>query len=374
MATKEQNDFRDLRVEYNNKLGDVLNRLFREKEISHQRICNVFARKYNINLNSGAVSKWFSNGKDNIPAIVLKEACDLLGISLCELFNYVDQDAGKQSQVISARNSDKTMYIPIPLSDALIVSPDNLAFRGYLGKYYTYFTPTHSSDSDVLKGTLTFTGSENMTLAHFELETSQKKEDGSPVYKTYDGVLICSKAVSTCYCILSSVEIGEMGFIMFRHFQLNNQEMECRVATAMTTSAGSDDRNPVVHRMLLSKEELHDEDVLGVMPLLLLNSAEITISKESWDEIADSNTEFSEASKLLRIGYELKELHCYQIRENTIRTIFKDSPQLENMSSIPFIVAARSKSISYRYNKVSRKSDTTVRDFLRKRGYFQKKK
>lgn len=367
MTTKEETDFRDLRVHYNTKLSQVLNQLFHDKGISHQRICNIFTDKYHIELNSGAVSKWFSNGKDNIPPLVLKEACNLLGISVGELFDYVDHGLP-----ISEKDESSTAETPIPIAstDALITSPDDAAFRGYLGTYYTYFTPTSSSDRGILNGRLTFAKSGKTVHAHFELETSQKGEDNSPVIKVYDGALICSKAVSSCYCILSSAEIGEMSFIMFRHFQLNNQDMECRVAIAMTTSAGSDDRNPVIHRMLLSREPINNEDIMDMISLLSLNSAEITISQENWTEVTSNNNEFQKAADLLRIGYELKEVSCYQIRENTIRHIFKDAPQLEDVSSIPFIVALRSKSISYRYNKVSRKVDTTVRDFLKKRGYF----
>lgn len=280
-------------------------------------------------------------------------------------------DSSQSVEAISPPN----MTILTPRSDSLITNPHNRAFHAYLGTYYTYFTPTHSDSSKILKGKLTFSSEGATVHAHFELHTNQLDKDNKPIINTYDGMLVCSTAVDCCYCILSSALIGEMSFIMFRHIKLNHQKLKCRMATVLTASAGSEDRNPTIHRMFLSREDIRDEDLAILLPFLFLTSSEITISQKKWEEFARNSDVYSNVMSKFRVGdeHELKPVSVYQLRENTIRSTFRDATQSHEASATPFIAAIRSKAIAYRYNKVSKKVDKSLFDFLKERGYFKGK-
>lgn len=68
---------------------------------------------------------------------------------------------------------------------------------------------------------------------------------------------------------------NEECFLMFRHFHLNRNQLECRVAEVLTAAAGGEDKYPTAHRMLISSQEIADEDIERLLPLLHLTNSKI---------------------------------------------------------------------------------------------------
>lgn len=286
----------------------------------------------------------------------------------------VPSEIPNSSSTVTEENDEQgdtdKLIIEAAGSPSLITDPKNEKFRGYLGKYYAYFTPTHSNHSDVLKGTLTFEDAETKVRALFEIDTGIRSDSQIPYLKVYEGELILSTSVNNCYCVLSSPQVGEMGFIAFRFESIFFGHRSCFLATAMTSSAGSEDRNPVVHRIFLSREIIKEEHLPGLVPFLSLNNNDILISKQDWDSIADSNSAYSEIMKSMLKNEKYKSDLYYCIRESTISDFFKFAEQDYGIQIASFISALRAKGVSDRYNKVSKKAENTLRSYLKDNGYY----
>lgn len=364
-------DFADVRIDFNKRLATTLFYLFKQQGFSQETLCNLFQEKYGVELNSGSVSSYKNKASTNIPPVVLMEACKLLGITMDELFAQAAQDfvrTDSPGEAAALSNPLQQMRIAIPASEKLISDPENAVFRGYWGNYHIYFTPTFSSGCGVLQGRLTLQSLNGEAHAVLEITTDQ---NGNAVMKRYEGTLVQSTAMDCCYCILSSSDVGELCFLMFRHFHLNNNQLECRLAEALTASAGGEDRYPTVHRLLISREPIQMEDLRSLLPLLNLNNSQITISDKALDEISQMNQEYAAVIARILSTPGLEPMTCYQIREDTLRTTARDMRLTQAASPIPLIIAIRARAIAYRYNKISHKADQTVRDYLKQRGYFQ---
>ena len=61
-----------------------------------------------------------------------------------------------------------------------------------------------------------------------------------------------------------SDELDEFCFLMFRLFKINFGAQDFRIAEVLSTSSASETRRPTTHRMLLSREELRNEDLSNI--------------------------------------------------------------------------------------------------------------
>lgn len=358
-----------LNDQYSKRLFEKVSGLLSKKNISLQDLCDVLQQDCNITVDADTIGGFLSGEEMcSFPMLFLRKSCKLLGISMDELFS--DVDAPDRSQQVSEQGHTNRLLIETAGSPSLITDPRDESFRGYLGTYYAYFTPTHSNQSDVLKGTLKFEDAETRVRARFEIDTGRRDESQKPYLKVYEGELIRSTTVSNCYCVLSSPQVGEMGFITFRYEPIFFGHRSCCLATAMTSSAGNEDRNPVVHRMFLSREVIKEEHLPGLVPFLSLNNNDILISKQDWDFIADSNSAYSEIMKSMLKNEKYKSDLYYCIRESTINDFFKYAEQDHGIQKASFVSALRAKGVSDRYNKVSKKAENAARNYLKENGYY----
>lgn len=291
-----------------------------------------------------------------------------------ELYCYADAVVAPEKNIAGNEGDlqNNRLAIRVGGSKSLVTNPEDMAFRGYKCSFYSYFTPTNSKESNILKGQISFTDSVSSVHAHYELDTGLRAADGKPILKVYDGTLVVSTSVNSCYCILSSADVGEMSFIIFHHYSLNHNDKDCFLALAATTSAGNDDRRPVTHRMLLSREPIRDEDLSVLASFLQLNSSDIFIPKLDWEETAKSNPSYSEVMRHMREGVELQPIELYKIRENTIRTTFHDVTHLPEVKAVQLISDLRSRAFSYRYNKISHKAEDIIWNYLKEHGYYKR--
>lgn len=249
--------------------------------------CQVVTLCHNEGLKIGqsAVSKILNysadNNKSRAPTFSLIHVvylCRVMGLNI--------------SQVLPSTSTTDTTDTTNPISNltsagiaqdvhTMVTDPSRIEFKGYISNepYYCYFFPTISTQHNLLVGTLSFTRNDvkKKCDATLELRHGEKEHD----IKRYKGSLIISQPQHTCYCTLSNLEeYGEICMMNFHHrYFLTESGLQCRLASAITTSAG-EQRRPTVHRMLITKKKLSEETQELIKAQLLLNSKSIIIAKK----------------------------------------------------------------------------------------------
>lgn len=381
---KDSISFGDARRKVNQKVSTAIFTILKEKGCSDRTLSNIVEEQYGVPINSGEISKYRHHpDSTNIPTMVIAAFCKRYSLSLEELLHYGEPTQTEQTAHTGpVEQTKETLKIepekePVPVSlnlyipggEELVSSAQSKCFDGYWGTYFTYFMPTHSSETGFLKGKLTLRDENGIARAFYRLDTKQKREDGTPVYKDYEGSLVYSEAMKCVYCILGSVGVKELCFIMFRHFFLNQKHLECRLAEVLTAAAGGEDRYPTVHRMLISSQEILDQHVEKLLPLLCLTTSKILISKHALEEL-EQKEEYKDIIQRILSNPKLKPVPYYEIREDTIGITARDMRGGKLGETAPLSLAMRSQSLAYRYNKVSKKADKSVRDLLKQWGYY----
>lgn len=331
---------------------------------------NAFAeklRKNGLEINQGTISKYIK-GDVEIQLSVVVKICEVFKIPISELvsdnFIYIDRDNAPTALDETPERKDSVLYIPI-MGDKFTTDPKDRDFNGYLQTYYCYFFPTLSNEDRILKGTLTLRAGASVCEASLLLDTNRKR-NGEPIYKTYSGCAIISTSVHAMYIILSSPDEGEICVLNLRHFFIRHQSLNCRMAEVLTNAAG-ETHAPTVHRMLMSRERVSDEDLQVLAPHLHLNSSEILISKEALMSIEGDKSE-KHKNMLEHLVYLVDEEPVYRFREDYVRS---NALQFLNKDeTLVFLSQVRERSNKMRYNKVSNKVDETVHSLLRSMGYF----
>lgn len=370
---EHEKGFRALRERYNQNLANTLFQVMQAKGIKSGRIIENIRKTYGEDLNSGTISG-YKNGKVQMSSIFIWEACKLIGISVDEVFQLAEKAMAQGTLAINRQyddvdkmSTDQNLLLTLPASPLINTDPNIPVFKGYWGNYYIYFAPTYSSGKGFLKGTMCI--SRGVSDVHVKINLVEHIWDTEShhIDKIYEGVLVHSTAVKCCYCILSSSEVGEMCFFMFRHFHLNNRELECRLAEVLTASAGGEDKTPTTHRMLISRDMISDEDIFSLLPLLSLNNSQITISKPAMQQLVEKEPNYKKIIDYIMSLPSTESEEYYRIRENTIRSAIYG---FENISLLSLILSLRRQAISPRYNKISKKADETLRTLLLEKDYF----
>lgn len=365
--------FARAKKDFNVKISAAIFEFLDNNGLPDNTLSKILYEEFGTTLNSGEISKYRHHPEENmIPAIVIAAFCNYFSLPIGKLMQAPSPSADETDAGSASQPSLLTLHLPG--GEMLTTSSNSGWFRGYQGKYFTYFMPTQSSGKGFLKGYLTVEARDGIAHVHFELSTGQQNADGSPVYKIYEGVLVHSKSAVCVYCILGSEEVGELCFLMFRHFHLNSNQLECRVAEVLTAAAGGEDKYPTTHRMLISSEEIADKDVERLLPLLHLTNSKIIIPQAKLEELGSRDKEYEDIIQRILSNTELKPSSYYEIREDTLRTTMRDVRGRKLSDAAPLILKAREQALAYRYNKVSKKTDKIVRELLRQWGYYKSTK
>lgn len=252
-------------------------------------------------------------------------------------------------------------------NDSLIFDSYHSAFKGILGEYHFYCRPTISSESGFLKGFLKLSHSnteDNYCKAKLDLLTGKCNPQGEEIIKTYNGQMIISLPLSSCYTILSSDTYSEYSFLNWHHFFLNDQELECRLVAILTTSAGSN-RRPVMEKAIISREELSPDDLDYLSGQFNMNSASIEIEQERF--VAFVQPELTE-KELQSIDYMKNQKKIYTWDEGVIR-----GAEFTSQRKLEIINLLRKHSMSQKYVKVSNKGDELLFSYIqnKKQKYYQ---
>ncbi len=340
--------------EYLQRIVKRIKKVMENRNINQSELI-ALAENHGYVLRQSTLSKILSDSA-SMSIISIVQIANTLGIDLNDLFS--------ESNNLEVRN-----YRDIPSTTVqtnLIRRADSQEMRPYLNSYHTYFFPTKSSDEGLLSGNLVFTPSDDKSrcIARFSFATGKRDIQNKPIKKEYEGELVISRNMSAAYCVLMNEEIGEISYVLFNYIPIIYEDLRCRVALVLTSSAGAS-RIPTVHRMIISREEINQEDLDILKGQLYLNESEILISESGLERFLEDERlprEFREY--FCKPGQEAKFLGLspvpyYLFDEAVIRSAFLDSKIKTNAINL-----IRQYSASPKYNKVGSKCDELVYKFL----------
>ena len=239
--------------------------------------------------------------KDNgITQDDLVEKCNNFGLvisqpSLSKLLNNTDKlDLRKTVVICKALDLKMDDVLSLDLEEGAVgkrseacfeTDANSEQFQGYLGKYKGYFYSTkntgtiHDGDFVFYPDKLT-----NKCLVQFRFETGEVDDKtDAPIVKEYQGTAKISKNFGGICCELTDTTgYGDVSYIIFRYNFIVNQSCECKIGFVITICAGFD-RYPVVHKLLISRKTLSDEEKSIIEGQLKLNDSEVLISKSEYE-------------------------------------------------------------------------------------------
>lgn len=366
MCTKELLTPQIASKEYTKIVAQNLKKIIDSTDYTQNNLA-VQLKELGLDVNQGTISKYI-NGQSNVQLSVIVKLCEIFNISITDL---VDENFQYNSHAITTDTSglekvninDSNLVIP-KLGKKFITNPQDEDFEGYLQKYHCYFFPTLSKEKKILVGNLELKAETSYCEATLCLNTNKKKH-GKTVYKYYTGCAIISKAVESCYIVLSSPKEGEICIINLRHFFIRHQDLDCRMAEVITNGAG-ERHFPTVHRMLLSRVPIKEEHLQYITPHLHLNSSDIHIKKEDLKKLEIETESYKDLIEHLL--HRIKPIEIYDFKEDYVISNAKQF--LSKEETRLFLSAVRNNSYKVRYNKVSNKLDETVRELLLSLGYY----
>lgn len=343
------------------------------KFVSQNRLAAILS-DCGLNIHQSNISKYVS-GEIPIPLSVV--------IYLCQHYKWRIEDFAKEdfapnltgittdaAEVKSLSDEDAVLLIP-HLGDKFISDCGDKQFRGYLQTYHCYFFPTISREDRIIHAELTLEAdadTEHICIARLTIQGTQILNK-TPIRKEYSGCAVISDAINTVYILLSSPSEGEICMINLRHFFIRHQTLDCRMAVAITNSAGQS-HAPTVHRMLLSRCQIQPEHLEELKPVLLLNNNHILIPQEDLLKLGREQPEYEALIRHITTPETAQAQTYYRLREDYLHA---NACQLLGSKSRAnaFILSARRLSLADRYNKISNKVDETVHALLLERGYFK---
>lgn len=360
-----------LKRDVNVRISDNVKFLMENQGYNQNELKNAFS-DHGMEINQGTINKYINKPNNNfIPIAVVLKCCEIFNVSIEELTQKDLTDNNVKANGATVINVEENIaeYI-VDTHNELVMDLNNRVFKGYKGSYFCYLYPTLSSEENILTGVMTISpdGFQNgitMSLKIVKESRGVKKI----IYKEYSGMLIMSKPMHNCYCILKSDELSEICFLIFRHIYLNDAPLDCRMAEVLTVSAG-ESNYPTVHRMFFTREEIREEDLKLVLPMINLNCSEILISEQNLEEL--KKEEAIPINVLEQLSDRFTTEQFYVLKENNFRSILELSLPKSKKKNIPqYISILREKALTYRYNKVSKKLDDNIRQMLMSKGYYQ---
>lgn len=277
--------------------------------------------------------------------------------TICALSEVLEIDI---STLLSTPTTKASSLFPrmTPQTNSFITSPDDPGFHGYLGDYSLLFYKTTGKDNDLLCGTLTLKESKDHQKceAYLTLPTGDFKNISgvnTPIEKNFHGELVISKFMHSAYVFLYSEDIGEVSLLVFHHWYILNNNLRCAMASAITTSSGSN-RRPTIHRACIIRGNVDSKIYPYLKGQLLLNTAEILLSQTELNKILET-PDIPDDFKAL-IKQSITNEKYYMINENALIDPQKFS-ESENAKWISYI---RANSSAPKYNKISKRTDDAL--------------
>lgn len=203
-------------------------------------------------------------------------------------------------------------------SKKLISKADDEAFFSYFGEYYIYYNTTAEQEDKVQCGKMVISkekeGYCKVELSIYTGAYKNKKE----LVKKYEGRMILTTLLSGAYIVLRNDSIGELCFMTMRHRTFTVKQVACRMALCLTIGAG-ENKLPTVHRMLLSRNKLLDEQIQMMQPYFNLYGNVIRIEKSKVRELDNALEAGAEKEALKALLRVLPEKQYYEVSIELLR-------------------------------------------------------
>lgn len=357
-----------------------LQRLMDEHGLKTMDFCNYIRTQNEPSMDRTSFLKFMSGKTKHINLAFLISCSHAFEVPLDNLVRE-DFDPKENFQKIQEKYKDisriecnpQTFHPDDLHNNIFIENPNSPYLKEYMQTYYCYYYSTVSTENStenvqgsLMSGELEFEPDGEKCKATLRINTKKPDENGECQYKIYSGNVILCPSIQSIHCILTLPK-GEFCFIIFRYSHLNYTKQECRLAEVLSTSSIPDKRFPIVHRMLLSNQEIKEKDFTTIAPHLCLNSADIFISKSELLALSKESDNYKLIVEEI-LKKDSEPMYC--IKEKAIKEIFEKYSDSEELPA--FITNFRSHSLAKRYNKVSIKADEAIRNTLLQKGYFQK--
>ena len=340
---------RDLEQDNRKRIADNIKYLLAKQRKTQDDFRKYCKEKYNYDINQGNLRKRIS-GTVTFGPMLLAYLCEYLGVSM-EQVCYENMDP--------MINVIKRSVIHEDLLESFSVNKENL--KKYYGTYHCYFYPTIKDENQVIKGRVSIREIQDETYAHVEIVLKVPKKNKKGFYsKKYHGIMLLSSKLGVCFCIVTNPKLGECNFLTFRYNRtLNTVKNQGGLVAVCTVSAGFS-KVPVVHRMLICRNQPNESTLRKLLPSLYLNRSNIIIEK----------------NKLQKI---IKECQADEIAERCIL----DNIKIENLCEVPeavlhlakeqgniscseweFVSKVREKAYNAKYNKIGSKADEQVIELM----------
>lgn len=324
-----------------------LYRRFKNAGLSQAAFCKK-ADEMGIKISPSTMTN-LKNGVQ-ISGASIKNVLKVLGITRSEFYMDVD----KEDNLKNPKNKEKTVRAESSRGGFIVDSGDS-AYYGYTGDFHAYFFHTQKERKDLLHGILHLSEEMNehgFFKATLKLYADSIFPESKPVEKNYTGGYIISKPMLSVYCYLEDEDFGEISFIVFEHFHIRKEILHCKLGSAITVSSG-DQKMPTLHRILLCREELSNEQMKIVRGQLRLNGPKIIITKQKYKELLESNRLSEAFQNKLR---ENVRLESYYVVQESLFTS-DDTAGLDFEKSLSIL---KDYSIAPQYNKVGKSSNTQM--------------
>lgn len=341
--------------EYYQRVSERISSVLSKKGITQKQLV-LLCGNNGLSISQGTISKILSGGSMSLYQMV--QICNILNLNVSEVFS-LDEDAAVTVGTGEGRNET-----PLLITDAR-----NPAFHGYKGSFYVYFYPTQSNDSELIPGKMEVDTESPIGRCRVKLSfgTGHLDRNNEPIKKEYVGEAVLSPNMQTIYCSLQCSAIGEISYLLYHYHFIAFEELECRLATVITASAGSK-RLPTMHRMLMSRRELGAEELYILSGQLCLNESEMLISETAYKQflkdpkLPPSFTDYFGDAAQESPGFtsSVPKIPYYYFNESIISDSF-----LPAVDKAKIICLLRRYSTAPHYNKVSDKADEIIFKYIK---------
>ncbi|MDR2898402.1 MAG: helix-turn-helix domain-containing protein [Spirochaetaceae bacterium] len=340
---------------YYKSVSEAINRAMRQRGVTQDNLVRD-CENMEVAIAQSTISKIVNyTGKGHLSLIHIAAICQILKIDMNEVLPL----RGKDYSAVSKEYK----YDDAVLNETLIEDPNHSAFLGYWGRTFDiFFFPTISSESGILKGTLSLTN-ENDAYCGAAVNLKMPK-DG--MEKKYAGRMLVSLQQQACYINLVSKRLGEMCSLYFFHRFFSETSLKVRMAVAVTICAG-DDRRPTMHRVVICEQGIintdDEEQMHFIGSQLLLNDSQIWVKEQDLQNIG-KDPRFTKIvdemvkRKLARPDEEGAKYICFE--ESDILKL----PNCEFHDIAEVIGLMRRKGDYKRYNKIGSKADAMLYKYL----------
>lgn len=299
----------------------IVRQKIEEKKLTHEQVSNLTKQ-----IGEGVSAKTVGNMLNNPTSTrisSLLNVCDALGLNLTAILHAIESDL----------NSENTM---------LFFDINHAAYSGYTGEYHVFFLSTlpsknPSSEDALVHGTLKLgdfhSAHECTAILDIDIDPSEARTgtEKQPS-KHYEGVLVYSSN-GMMFCNLIGYQYGDMWFLVFKHGNLNINDLACVLGCAATCSAGRTTRFPAVHRFCLcNKQKYPDINThmkQHIQGLLRLQNDELFVEQKALDDFlqrTDLDSTFRKnLENHLNVAGTYRELSKDVLKNKVDPTVFANS-------------------------------------------------